>query len=851
MDISDAEYEIDFLLFHPILGVMICETKTTNTLENLEKGKKQLHTRKMELPKLYAAVTGDEVSSFPPISLIIFAPRISDEAFLNSALSSNDIEFELIGKDTLQDEHKLTEFWSRKISESIISSCFTSENLHAFVAIIATYRSSIYVSVAENTMHVYERIQGQLQLEKQRPSDTNVINYTSISSKSDKIVFNKEQLMALNLTDNCQIIYGPPGSGKTLVLQMKACRISKTYPNSRICISSNYHHAQEIKEFVYKNNGKTGNQHQIVIVDDLNENIVKSDDHLFADEVGFSKFSFWKTRSNCKGTTTVIMTLRLYITDIENFGIEERIHKAFPSYKAFHLQTILRGTKEIICYWFPALRSQMRKREEEKDKRGNKNGTNDSQHNEPQIVMLPEDFAVGHSITGISVVQHKELTIAAVMERIKMELDILLLRGRRKKKRNTLSLLDVAVLCDSKIMTRRVTAFLENTKYKCGTVQDKVFEEQPLLVVDEFVQALSFEWPIVLSVSMVCSDTRNSFSLLAASRAIGHLIVIERDYMKIQQDFDSGIENLSDSLKMFLFDGITIINSIESDIFTNRFDLGVALLRNNFLPYDLSKWAKLTFNIVHCANMCEFIKEMMKNENLFDCFVFRANSSSWKIECAINNFSKMNNSVFKFIVNERAKILQLLNNKSLQLNLICKFASFWCNQVHDKFVPLGRFFKSCKVGVNNEMGRLEYAPNSWLSLVTALDQLLLATCDVWYEELLDCPDVHHLEECEYPQEDRQRQSFAGCQMNENKSDVNNIIQELNEKMNANFELLKEEVGSLANRVTEFNNSNRTLHQRLDELQGTTMGLTAKNKLLKEALLRSNISNDGAIATQQC
>ena len=241
------------------------------------------------------------------------------------------------------------------------------------------------------------------------------------------------------------------------------------------------------------------------------------------------------------------------------------------------------------------------------------------------------------------------------------------------------------------------------------------------------------------------TDRKNSYSLLAASRAIGHLIVVERNCARIQKNFDAQIaRNFSNQTNIY---NIKKLSRNEEEFLCQSFDFGVALFRHNLLPYELSEWAQNTFRIAQCANFFEFVEEIMKNSELFDCFVFQTRASKMKIISAIEQYS-VKNQKYKFSINENEKILRHLElDGSLhQKDMFLKFANYWCEQVNEKYVPFGlATFDAEKERVNYGNGRLPKTIyiSWWMPLVTAIDLFLFTTCDVWFKEKLDESDFQY------------------------------------------------------------------------------------------------------------
>jgi hypothetical protein len=109
----------------------------------------------------------------------------------------------------------------------------------------------------------------------------------------------------------------------------------------------------------------------------------------------------------------------------------------------------------------------------------------------------------------------------------------------------------LSVITDSYNTCETVKTFLTINNILCGTVEEQIYNSN-IVAVESFSATLSFEWPIVFIISLESTVIDDTFILIAASRAIASLTIInQQDNTSFERDIEEC--NISVSTSQFEF----------------------------------------------------------------------------------------------------------------------------------------------------------------------------------------------------------------------------------------------------------------------------------------------------------
>ena len=173
-----------------------------------------------------------------------------------------------------------------------------------------------------------------------------------ISGNTEVLFLLPEQISVLE--DNCQnvIVYGAPGTGKTLLVMLKALEWSKEVRAGKIVVKVSNGMNYAITRFL-DINYQWGREMQVVDADDHRYLLNDADDYLvddgnLADYLKVASRASRSAHGRSFVTDSIIYSL-LQPIDLHNFLV--KIGAMKTSVNAHVLQRVMRGTVNILNYW--------------------------------------------------------------------------------------------------------------------------------------------------------------------------------------------------------------------------------------------------------------------------------------------------------------------------------------------------------------------------------------------------------------------------------------------------------------------------------------------------------------------
>lgn len=228
------------------------------------------------------------------------------------------------------------------------------------------------------------------------------------------------------------------------------------------------------------------------------------------------------------------------------------------------LSTVFRGTRKIIVEWSNFFSSNS---------------------NIPAV-------KVSHDICGQEVLHYTSVRCADIFKKLSSEMKpfLMIASSPGESHRN-----HIVVICEI-AYTTTIRSYLASEGIPCGSVEEQV-NMPNLVAVDSFTNCLSYEWPIVFLVLLGADDYLDSKRLIACSRAMARLIILERDFMSIQRNIDRELCLANCNLReMDSVDFSDIVDAgreeISGDYFNEELefvDSYHAIVRNNYSPTELRR----------------------------------------------------------------------------------------------------------------------------------------------------------------------------------------------------------------------------------------------------------------------
>lgn len=393
---------------------------------------------------------------------------------------------------------------------------------------------------------------------------------------------------------NVKIVCGAPGTGKTLLTvfaaadAIKANRSSLNENRKVLYVTMRNMH-QPMKYLFYNNNGYDESE---IVISPYNENTLKQD---YANKFNFVVFDEAKVFVVDKFPQYYDRNIRYFFATSGQLEMDElrnithsiaNVEHAIgqPVYFKELTQTI-RGTKHIIEFW----------------------------QNIYTAILPNYALSCGHSIFGRPVDHRRFLTGSDAIDYFRKELTKMVAIGDDDNHPVVIfddfrasRLLAVDVLYKQKISFSYSLAY-ENRSHIMMSSKKRSTITRPF---DSASNSLSCEWPIVIAFAMNASANDAMFRMLASSRAVAHLVYIERDTRMLHEMVRTSI---NDDRVFTSFNAYKKFreNMIDDDDRILKDDLIFGIISQNRFT---EQWRMELAPFAHCNSWIQFI-EMLTNDD--------------------------------------------------------------------------------------------------------------------------------------------------------------------------------------------------------------------------------------------
>lgn len=502
--------EWDAIFFHQKRGIFVIEVKATETNEEsvvsrkLEVAKTQLDRNIESIKKSFLSLYQMMCTNI--VGCICFPFRDEERETYR--------DYRIIGRSAMNDPVVFRKFFEPQPNRTMIE----IRMLQPFAVEFVRCRSNVeFHSQAYNAMKVATWIMEQ---DMRQKNDSKRLVCLNGNGPSGKIFLTKEQLEIVECREKCITICGAPGSGKTLIVMLRALKAAMENKPGAVFIFVNEklkkkyeHYFYEEKEKIFVDqNSNIDRKPKVQTIEKIS--FAQPEDDIFFDETPVEEFhiNYIKGRVSCQGSTTVVLTglynpaeavdsFRLYQPQLEGF-------------KNFEMMKVLRGTRNIFEKW---------------------------EH------YFPFGTTMGHSIEGVAVQNRTLQSFKEVQEEIVKSIKSLTLINVANSNVMSLSNNHIAVITSDEEDSIEVRKRLENNGIECGQVDEhaRKLRDKPVVAVDVYLSTPSYEWPIVFII-LKSSHKKEEILPLAASRCIASLTIFDYGITPIDTSSDSTKRERSD-----------------------------------------------------------------------------------------------------------------------------------------------------------------------------------------------------------------------------------------------------------------------------------------------------------------
>jgi hypothetical protein len=201
LNFSDSEsgsmsedFESEFILLHPRIGVCCIEVKSVCSSGTIKKAKTQVQQVPLKLTLLFQAINETDMCEIPIRAVAIF-PNDSLTDIMKSKFKITNPGVQIFGKEKggFSQKENFRRFWMNFIDRSQNDDLFASERFRRFIAVLCCYGGAFCLNGTLNALRVAELVQQQLMTPKMKSwkaallSSRRVVQLGSIDSSQDVI----------------------------------------------------------------------------------------------------------------------------------------------------------------------------------------------------------------------------------------------------------------------------------------------------------------------------------------------------------------------------------------------------------------------------------------------------------------------------------------------------------------------------------------------------------------------------------------------------------------------------------------------------------------------------------------
>jgi hypothetical protein len=494
-----------------------------------------------------------------------------------------DPKFRHFHYDLLSSGELFRQFWSNEMQncKNDVDKCDLLHSMHyqQFVSVMAN------CSVGRKLFGVNNAIRIAKIISEQRIDTTTTDSRPFVTDETDTIFLNAKQLEILNdRKSKYKIIFGPPGTGKTILVVLAAIDAAKEKrKNGKVIVFTTETLVDYMKR-IFELNGFEENEIEVRNFE-LSNGKSNENDYIFVDECNADQRSM-RSLLNCvklKTNAKILIAISGQIS-LEGLGaIEERIEKSFGDkidYRIFQLTEILRGTKSIINFWMNRL---------------------------TKIFGIELQMKCGHSIIGESVDYYQYLKSSQIMATMAEIVKTLLNNNEAK---------NIVIICSFNCEQKTIESKLSEIGIAFGSAIEQD-ADKTLVAVEATENVYSREWSFVISVTTLPTGYAQ-FAIIASSRAIAHLTFIERNEKEIRRQIRNKCNESVQSMNTILssFDEYDrcrnemALDDSDEDIIC--LDLLMDIVANNYFPPQIKQLFPIVFD--DCNTFDDFFDKIVNEE---------------------------------------------------------------------------------------------------------------------------------------------------------------------------------------------------------------------------------------------